>query len=67
MARLKTLMTEILSHDKTDHSAFRSDLQDEIISRYELLDVFKEVLEQDKEEKVKHLERKKGNIKIISL
>lgn len=55
MARLKTLMTEILSHDKTDHSAFRSDLQDEIISRYELLDVFKEVLEQDKEEKVNHL------------
>lgn len=55
MARLKTLMTEILLHDKSDHSAFRSDLQDEIISRYNLLDVFKEVLEQEPSERIKHL------------
>lgn len=55
MARLKTLMTEILSHDKPDHKTFRSDLQDEIISRYKLGDVFREVLEQDNADKMKHL------------
>lgn len=56
MAHLKALIQEILSHDKAEDSALRSDLQDEIVNRYNLLDLFKEVLTlEERNEQMKHL------------